>query len=133
MCESRSAVVLATALQMAFQLYPSCMGRQRSVLVDVFKLPRNEKDGLMTHTLQYRAGSQGFVGIPDSEPLWFCSCREWSMPARPMSHRKSGNNQIEAERSQSRHALAADLVANDLVATYAEALERLDGMGVAGG
>lgn len=64
---------------------------------------------MITHEMTYKAGRVGFaeVGLPDVEPHWGCSCGTgWRFPAKAMPSRKTGNNQIEAEREHTRHVHA---------------------------
>lgn len=62
---------------------------------------------MITHEMEYRAGRAGFAaqGLPDVDPHWRCTCGTgWTFPARAMPSRRTGNNQIEAEREHARHA-----------------------------
>jgi hypothetical protein len=38
-----------------------------------------------------------------TEPFWFCPCGRFRFTAKPMPHRKSGNNKIEADRAFATH------------------------------
>lgn len=50
------------------------------------------------HELLYRSGSFGLghIGLRNSEPRWFCRCREWDFPAVSMPRRRTGVNKAEA-------------------------------------
>lgn len=52
--------------------------------------------------MHYRAGTSGFshLGIPDSDPHWYCECGEWRFPARPG---RNGPNHREAAQAHVRH------------------------------
>jgi hypothetical protein len=54
----------------------------------------------------YRAGTSGLghLGLRDAGPHWGCTCGEFYFAARPMSRRKTGNNEIEAKRAWKWHA-----------------------------
>lgn len=55
--------------------------------------------------MSYRAGTRGlaFLGLPDREPAWLCSCGEWEMTAVSKPNRRTGNNKIEADRAWTAH------------------------------
>lgn len=78
----------------------------------------------MKHEFRYRAGTSGLgeAGIRDAGPEWRCTCHEWTFPARPMTHRSTGNNQIEGERAHALHVKAHELLDADLVENYADGL-----------
>lgn len=57
------------------------------------------------HVMQYAAGAHGLgaLGFPNREPGWSCICGGWAFAAKPIPHRKTGNNKIEALRSYQQH------------------------------
>lgn len=58
---------------------------------------------LPEHKMLYQAGIVGLGRTSSTSPHWYCSCGRWSFTAKYMSRRKTGNNQIEADRSFQDH------------------------------
>lgn len=57
---------------------------------------------MVKHQMHYRAGTSGFsdLGIPDSDPRWYCECGTWTFPARPG---RNGPNRAQAEKAHAAH------------------------------
>jgi hypothetical protein len=51
----------------------------------------------VVHSLEYMPGAFG------GSPHWYCPCGGWRFEAKPMPHRKTGNNKAEAQRSYDVH------------------------------
>lgn len=81
------------------------IGGSYMVRLKNFHRPRRkeQRNTVIIHDLEYRAGTLGLRDIPDDTPHWSCTCGHWRYEAKPMPYRKTGNNQTEATRAHQRH------------------------------